>query len=198
MERIAAPDTDPGQATDLNLAWNVGTLQRLPPSAIKPQKPAATITPVRAQAAGPPNLSHLLKPDLISVLHELLRRDLCHNALSIFSVLRSEFQDQKADLNLYADPIFALLKNRMIDEIDNLLRELDAAAKEGKSENDDHRDLKEIKWEKRRTHVPRACQHPRTQCKMISSCPLEAVQVEDGAQWRLSKFEDPEAGRESR
>ncbi|CAN1800326.1 hypothetical protein LINPERHAP1_LOCUS22490 [Linum perenne] len=53
-----------------------------------------------------------------------------HNALSIFSVLRSEFPDQKADLNLYADPIFALLKNRMIDEIDNLLKELDAAAED--------------------------------------------------------------------
>ncbi|CAN1184640.1 Protein THYLAKOID ASSEMBLY 8, chloroplastic [Linum perenne] len=79
-----------------------------------------------------PNLSRLLKPDLISVLHELLQRDLCHNALSIFSVLRSEFQNQKVDLNLYADPIFALLKNRMIDEIDNLLRELDAVAEEGK------------------------------------------------------------------
>ncbi|CAN1297213.1 Protein THYLAKOID ASSEMBLY 8, chloroplastic [Linum perenne] len=79
-----------------------------------------------------PNLTRLLKPDLVSVLRELLRQDLCHIALSVFSVLRSEFPDQKADLNLYADAIFALLKNGMIDEIDSLLGELEAAAEEGK------------------------------------------------------------------
>ncbi|CAN0858672.1 Protein THYLAKOID ASSEMBLY 8, chloroplastic [Linum grandiflorum] len=81
-----------------------------------------------------PNLTRLLKPDLVSVLRELLRQDLCHIALSVFSVLRSEFPDHKADLNLYGDAIFALVKNRMIDEIESLVAELEAAAEEGKVE----------------------------------------------------------------
>ncbi|CAI0423226.1 unnamed protein product [Linum tenue] len=79
-----------------------------------------------------PNLSRLLKPDLVAVLRELLRQDLCHIALSVFSTLRLEFPDQKADLNLYGDAIFALLRNGMVDEIDGLVGELEAAAAEGK------------------------------------------------------------------
>jgi len=71
-----------------------------------------------------PNLARMIRSDLLSIIRELLRQDLCSLALQVLSTLRSEYPGQ-IDLNLYADVIFALSRNKCFDDIDRLIDDLE-------------------------------------------------------------------------
>ncbi|WCJ40812.1 hypothetical protein M5689_021715 [Euphorbia peplus] len=71
-----------------------------------------------------PNLSRLLKSDLLSMLRELLRQDLCPLALHVLSTLRSEYPSH-IDLNLYGELISALSRNKLWDHIDRVIDDLE-------------------------------------------------------------------------
>ncbi|KAK1583778.1 hypothetical protein Q3G72_026826 [Acer saccharum] len=82
----------------------------------------------RAHKANPtspnyPSLSRLIKNDLLASLRELLRQNECAVALHVFSALISEYPNQ--DLALLADLVAALARNRMTEEIDSLIGELE-------------------------------------------------------------------------
>ncbi|KAH7565263.1 hypothetical protein ACOSQ2_020776 [Xanthoceras sorbifolium] len=82
----------------------------------------------RARKANPtspsyPSLSRLIKTDLLASLRELLRQDECALALHVFYAIRSEYPQQ--DLSLLADLVAALARNRMTDEIDDLIGKLE-------------------------------------------------------------------------
>eukprot|EP00257_Ricinus_communis_P025146 XP_025012560.1 protein THYLAKOID ASSEMBLY 8, chloroplastic [Ricinus communis] len=81
----------------------------------------------------PPNLSRLIKSDLLSIVRELLRQDLCPLALHVLSTLRSEYPNQ-IDLNIYGDVILSLSRNKLEEDIDRLIDDLE-------------KDEKMIKWE---------------------------------------------------
>jgi hypothetical protein len=66
----------------------------------------------------------MIRSDLLSIIRELLRQDLCSLALQVLSTLRSEYPGQ-IDLNLYADVIFALSRNKCFDDIDRLIGDLE-------------------------------------------------------------------------
>ncbi|XVE52060.1 hypothetical protein DITRI_Ditri02bG0090700 [Diplodiscus trichospermus] len=70
-----------------------------------------------------PPLSRLIKSDLLAALRELLRQDQCALALHVLSTVRSEYPPP--DLNLYADVVNALARNRLLDEIDVLIGEME-------------------------------------------------------------------------
>ncbi|CAK7356722.1 unnamed protein product [Dovyalis caffra] len=82
-----------------------------------------------------PNLTRMIKSDLLSIIRELLRQDLCSLALQVLSTLRSEYPDQ-IDLNVYADVIFALSKNKLFDDIDRLVGDLEEGERWVKWGND--------------------------------------------------------------
>ncbi|KDP37264.1 hypothetical protein JCGZ_06320 [Jatropha curcas] len=71
-----------------------------------------------------PNLSRLLKADLLAILRELLRQDLCSLAIHVLSTLRTEYSGL-IDLNLYGDVISALSRNKVYNEIDRLIDDLE-------------------------------------------------------------------------
>ncbi|XP_065867166.1 protein THYLAKOID ASSEMBLY 8, chloroplastic [Euphorbia lathyris] len=71
-----------------------------------------------------PNLTRLIKSDLLSMLRELLRQDLCPLALHVLSTLRSEYPSQ-IDLNLYGELISALSRNHLLDDIDRVIEDLE-------------------------------------------------------------------------
>ncbi|XVF24946.1 hypothetical protein REPUB_Repub13aG0171600 [Reevesia pubescens] len=70
-----------------------------------------------------PSLSRLIKSDLIATLRELLRQDQCTLALHVLSTVRSEYPP--LDLTLYADVVTALARNRLMEEIDGLIGEME-------------------------------------------------------------------------
>ncbi|XP_022715005.1 pentatricopeptide repeat-containing protein At1g62350 [Durio zibethinus] len=70
-----------------------------------------------------PSLSRLIKSDLVAALRELLRQDQCALALHVLSTVRSEYPPP--DLTLYADVVTALARNRLVDEIDGLIGEME-------------------------------------------------------------------------
>ncbi|XP_021646739.2 protein THYLAKOID ASSEMBLY 8, chloroplastic [Hevea brasiliensis] len=71
-----------------------------------------------------PDLSRLIKSDLLSILRELLRQDLCPLAIHVLSTLRSEYSGQ-IDLGLYADVISGLSRNKLCEHIDKLIEYLE-------------------------------------------------------------------------
>ncbi|XWS20252.1 hypothetical protein CRYUN_Cryun31cG0084500 [Craigia yunnanensis] len=71
-----------------------------------------------------PSLSRLIKSDLLATLRELLRQDQCTLALHVLSTVRSEYPPP--DLTLYADVIAALARNRLVDEIEGLIGEMES------------------------------------------------------------------------
>ncbi|KAF2301191.1 hypothetical protein GH714_020739 [Hevea brasiliensis] len=71
-----------------------------------------------------PDLSRLIKSDLLSILRELLRQDLCPLAIHVLSTLRSEYSGQ-IDLGLYADVISGLSRNKLCEHIDKLIEDLE-------------------------------------------------------------------------
>ncbi|XVF86665.1 hypothetical protein PTKIN_Ptkin18bG0060100 [Pterospermum kingtungense] len=70
-----------------------------------------------------PSLSRLIKSDLLAALRELLRQDQCTLALHVLSTVRVEYPPP--DLSLYADVVASLARNRLIDEIDRLIGEME-------------------------------------------------------------------------
>uniref|UniRef100_A0A7N2KQC0 Uncharacterized protein n=1 Tax=Quercus lobata TaxID=97700 RepID=A0A7N2KQC0_QUELO len=70
-----------------------------------------------------PILFRLLKSDLLATLRELLRQDHCVLALHAFSAVRSEYNNP--DLSLYADVATALARNRMVEDLDRLICDLE-------------------------------------------------------------------------
>ncbi|KAG8388348.1 hypothetical protein BUALT_Bualt02G0116300 [Buddleja alternifolia] len=94
----------------------------------------------RAQRTDPTNLpthilSRLIKSDLTAALKELLRQDQCALAFRVFSTVRSEYG---ADLNMYAEMVLALARNRLKEEIDELIGGME---KEGGIQCDESRGL---------------------------------------------------------
>ncbi|GFP85653.1 pentatricopeptide repeat-containing protein at3g46870 [Phtheirospermum japonicum] len=81
----------------------------------------------RAHRSDPTNLpthilSRLLKSDLTAAMKELLRQDQCAIAARVFATLKSEYG---VDLDMYADMVQALARNRLTDEIDLLIDEME-------------------------------------------------------------------------
>ena len=70
-----------------------------------------------------PILSRLLKADLLATLRELLRQDHCALTLHAFSAVGSEYNN--LDLSLYADVATALTKNKMVEDLDRLICDLE-------------------------------------------------------------------------
>ena len=70
-----------------------------------------------------PILSRLLKSDLLTTLRELLRQDHCALALHAFSAVRSEYNN--LDLSPYANVATALAKNKMVEDLDHLICDLE-------------------------------------------------------------------------
>ncbi|KAJ8755725.1 hypothetical protein K2173_024269 [Erythroxylum novogranatense] len=71
-----------------------------------------------------PNLTRLIKSDLIAAVRELLRQNHPSLALHVLSALRSDYLGQ-VDLNLYADVVLALSRNDMSEEIDRVVEGLE-------------------------------------------------------------------------
>ncbi|KAF3945741.1 hypothetical protein CMV_027913 [Castanea mollissima] len=82
-----------------------------------------------------PILSRLLKADLLATLRELLRQDHCALALHAFSAVRSEYHNP--DLSLYADVAAALARNRMVEDLDRLICDLETDCGGGGIQCDD-------------------------------------------------------------
>ena len=82
-----------------------------------------------------PLLSRLLKSDLLATLRELLRQDHCALALHVFSAVRSEYNNP--DLSLYADVASALARNRMVEDLDRLICDLETDCGRGGIQCDD-------------------------------------------------------------
>ncbi|XP_051114878.1 protein THYLAKOID ASSEMBLY 8, chloroplastic-like [Andrographis paniculata] len=81
----------------------------------------------RAHRIDPANLpthilTRLIKADLTSAMHELLRQDHWDIAAGVFSTLRSE---HGADLSAYAEFAAALARNGLAEQIDSLVDELE-------------------------------------------------------------------------
>ncbi|GLU14470.1 hypothetical protein SLE2022_310380 [Rubroshorea leprosula] len=70
-----------------------------------------------------PSLSRLIKSDLLATLRELLRQEQCVLALHVFSTIRSEYPPP--DLALYADMVVALARNRLMEQIDGLIDQME-------------------------------------------------------------------------
>jgi hypothetical protein len=58
------------------------------------------------------------------MIHELLLQDLYSLALQVLSTLKSEYPYQ-GDLNVYADIIFSPSNNKLFDDIDHLIDDLE-------------------------------------------------------------------------
>jgi len=82
-----------------------------------------------------PLLSRLIKSDLLATLRELLRQDHCALALHAFSAVRSEYHNP--DLSLYADVASALARNRMLEDLDRLICDLETDCGGGGIQCDD-------------------------------------------------------------
>ena len=82
-----------------------------------------------------PLLSRLIKSDLLATLRELLRQDHCALALHAFSAVRSEYHNP--DLSLYADVAAALARNRMVEDLDRLICDLETDCGGGGIQCDD-------------------------------------------------------------
>ncbi|KAM7255594.1 hypothetical protein ACFE04_008605 [Oxalis oulophora] len=70
-----------------------------------------------------PFLSRLLKSDILATLNELLRQDLCSLALPILSTIRTEYPP--INFSLYADVVNALSRNKLYEDIDRLIDDLE-------------------------------------------------------------------------
>ena len=70
-----------------------------------------------------PILSRFLKADLLATLRELLRRDHCALTPHAFSTVWSEYNNP--DLSLYADVATALARNKMVEDLDRLICDLE-------------------------------------------------------------------------
>ena len=79
-------------------------------------------------------LSRLLKADLLATLRELLRQD-HYAALHAFSAVRSEYNNP--DLSLYADVATAHARNKMVEDLDRLICDLETDCDGGGIQCDD-------------------------------------------------------------
>ena len=82
-----------------------------------------------------PLLSCLLKSDLLATLRELLCQDHYALALHAFSAVRFEYNNP--DLSLYADVASALARNRMVEDLDRLICDLETDCGRGGIQCDD-------------------------------------------------------------
>ena len=82
-----------------------------------------------------PLLSRLLKSDLLATLRELLRQDHYALALRAFSAVRFEYNNP--DLSLYADVATAHARNKMVEDLDRLICDLETDCGGGGIQCDD-------------------------------------------------------------
>ena len=82
-----------------------------------------------------PILSRLLKADLLATLPELLRQDHYALALRAFSAVRFEYNNP--DLSLYADVATAHARNKMVEDLDRLICDLETDCGGGGIQCDD-------------------------------------------------------------
>ena len=82
-----------------------------------------------------PILSRLLKADLLATLRELLRQDHCALALHAFSAVRFEYNNP--DLSLYTDVATAHARNKMVEDLDRLICDLETDCGGGGIQCDD-------------------------------------------------------------
>ena len=82
-----------------------------------------------------PILSRLLKADLLATLRELLRQDHYALALRAFSAVRSEYNNP--NLSLYADVATAHARNKMVEDLDRLICDLETDCGGGGIQCDD-------------------------------------------------------------
>ncbi|XP_057969013.1 protein THYLAKOID ASSEMBLY 8, chloroplastic [Malania oleifera] len=93
--------------------------------AIQALKRAHRSNPAKVPDVLSKSFPRLVKSDLIAAFKELLRQNQCGLAADVFSVVRSE-PWYRTDLSLYAVLVAAMGRNRMREEIDGLICDLEA------------------------------------------------------------------------